>query len=147
MDSLRALPSPKHQSFNYKGHVIEEDMENMMHRLTHTTMQLSSDRDYRGIIPSSAVRDWEQELFHAGFVNSDTNKTHATYTKGDASITRSVDGLVHYHKEISQEVVHMQVSQREGRRLPPLPSVAEFTNQIDDLSNESSVKDREGQQL
>ena len=146
IDSLRALSAHPKKTFKAQGSIMEDDLNNIMHRVTHTTMQLASSRDYRGIIPHTMESDWANELLQGSFRHTETTPTHKTYTNGDVSITRNTEGMVHYHRDTDKETIRLQVSQREGRLLPPLPETRDFARHIEDLTDGASP-DRRGQQL
>lgn len=135
VDSLRALKTHPKKSFNYNGKISPLDLDNIMHRVTHTSLQYSSIRDFRGIVPDDMVESWEADLQKEGFEKQDTECGTLMYTKHNVTITRNATSMVHFHRELDREMTHLHVSQREGRMLPPLPQLNEkFVQEVHDLT-------------
>ena len=53
IDSLRPFPIGNKDSFKYLGTINDEDYQNIIHRVTHSTIQFDGYRDHRGIVPES----------------------------------------------------------------------------------------------
>lgn len=136
--SLRALPTDQTKRFKVEGKLSYEDYHNTMHRVTHTTMQFESERDYRGVVPDNMLALWEKDQLGSKYRKHTNNKGDTVYTRGHNVITRTEDGMVHYHKRYAKETVKRIVEYRENTRLGVPHNDRELTSFVEHVDNLSA---------
>jgi len=141
--SLRALPTTQTKQFKVEGKLSYEDYHNTMHRVIHTTMQFASEKDYRGVVPDDMLASWERDQLGSRYRKRTNNKGDTVYTCGNSVITRTEDGMVHYHKRYSKKIVRKIVEYRENTKLG-IPrnnkDLTSFAEHVDNLSASQSSR-------
>lgn len=135
--SLRALPTTQTRTFQVTGKLKYEDYHNTMHRLTHTTIQFASSRDYRGVVPDDMLDTWEKTHLGSRYRKQTNNMGDTIYTSLNHAITRTEEGMVHYHKRFNRETVKEMVEHRENVKFesPKEPDeLSSFAEHINSLS-------------
>lgn len=135
--SLRALPTTKTKKFQVTGRLSHRDYQNIMHRLTHAAIHIVSEKDYRGVVPDDMLSSWEKTHVGSKYRKQTNNKGDTIYTYKNHCITRTQDGMVHYHKRYTKEMVKQLVEHRENIKfdLPPEPrELSTFAEHIESLS-------------
>ena len=119
VDSLRAIKVSKYWDLNYTARIGNEDLNNILHRVSNNTMQFDTKRDQRGYIPTFMRETFERELYQGGYqlaLEDDYQRTYRKPSTGQV-VSRTRYGMVHYHYPLSKEEVREMVAQREGRSL------------------------------
>lgn len=121
VDSLRAIRISYYRDLCYVGRIGQEDLDNIMHRISNRTLQFNSKRDQRGYIPASMEETFVNEIKARGYVLDKESDYEKRYRKEETgqSITRTKYGEVYYHHSLTKEEVRKLVSLREGQEIIP----------------------------
>lgn len=114
-DNLRTVQIPFGTDIPYTNRITNEDLKNIIHRISNLTLTFGSQRDKRGYVPHEARETFEQELSDRGFIIRKETENRKIWRKDNIEITQTKYGLIHYHVVLSKQDVAVLVSKREGR--------------------------------
>lgn len=141
LSNLQALPTVENRNYRCTGKLSEIDYQNTMHRMTNEYMYMKRDMDVRGIVPDNKVEMWEHTYLN-GYNKQVDDRGDTIYKRANRTVTRTPEGMVHYHKERSEETVKRMIGEREGIHLSvpqtkeELSSFAESVHGLSDMKRE-----------
>lgn len=146
LGSLRAMNVSYKRELSVPGKLEQEELDNILHRVSHDTLQFTSKRDHRGYVPKDMQEAFQAELAHQGYELETKEPYSTTYKKKETgeTVTCTKYGMMHYHFPMSKEEVREMVSRREGRPITPPPETKEtdFKTTIDQLSAKMKTQER-----
>ena len=113
-ENLRAIEIPFGTDIPYTNRITNEDLANIMHRISNIALQFDSQRDKRGYITPEMKETFEQELTSRGFTVRKETEDRKIWRKKNVEVTQTKYGLIHYHVDMSKQDVTIMVSKREG---------------------------------
>lgn len=135
VNSLRCVYANPKWGITYQGRITENDMINIMVKLSHRKLNFESDRDQRVYISQNKNKMFDRQIKENGYSLSKETALEKVYEKEDGrTITKADWGLAKYHVPLSKEAVTELIAKHEGRPVDDFSqAVAAITN------NESEV--------
>lgn len=138
IDSMRAVYTNPEWGVQFIGSVMENDMANIMVKLSRHEIDFGSKRDQRAYVSHKKEEAFERKLDENGYILSEKQFEGKTYTREDGcTVTKSRWGLVTYHVPLSKEEVARMVSIREGKPMD------EFTRAVTDITEKLGTMESE----
>lgn len=115
MDSLRSVYVNPKWDIQYTGRIAENDMANIMIRLSKNKIDFESKRDQRAYVSRGKEEKFEKILIEKGYELKKEDFSEKIYKNDNGrTVTKTKWGLVKYHVPLSKKEVTEMVARREG---------------------------------
>lgn len=136
VDSLRSVFVNPKWNLTYQGRIADEDMANIMVKLSKRSINFESDRDQRAYVSRKREGAFDDKLRENGYSLSEDKGKYKVYEKEDGrTVTKTKWGLVKYHVPLSKEEVAALIAKHEER------PVDEFSKAVASIANNEQERE------